>query len=277
VPYVSVGKENSSSIDLYYEDHGRGAPIVLIHGFLLSGNSWEKQVPALLNAGHRVITYDRRGFGGSSRPAFGYDYDSFAEDLNMLMEELDLRHTALVGFSTGTGEVARYLSSFGSERVSKAVLLAPVPPFFLKTPDNPAGVDRSFFDGIKKSIIVDRPAYIRKFLDDFFNVDVLGGERVSEQAWQMSFNIAVAASAKGTLDCVDAWLTDFRADLPRIDVPTLVVQGNEDRILPIDATGRRLAGMLPDARFVEIEGGPHNILWTHAQEVNRVLVAFVEE
>lgn len=277
MPYVTVGEENSGRIEIYYEDHGRGEPVVLIHGFPLNGHSWEKQVLPLLGAGHRVITYDRRGFGDSSHPAFGYDYDSFAQDLNVLMEKLVLRRATLVGFSMGTGEVARYLSNHGSERVSKAALLAPIPPFLLRTPGNPAGVDRSVFDGFKESIVSDRPAFMKAFLDDFYNVDVLGGKRVSEQAWQLSFNVAVGASARGTLDCVDAWLTDFRADLPRIDVPTLVVQGTEDRILPIDSTGRRLPALIEDVSYVEVEGGPHNIPWTHAEDVNRTLLGFLVE
>lgn len=277
MPYVTVGQENSGEIEIYYEDHGRGKPAVLIHGFPLNGHSWEKQVLPLLRTGHRVITYDRRGFGDSSRPAFGYDYDSLAQDLNVLIEKLDLRSATLVGFSMGTGEVTRYLSNHGSERVSKAALLAPIPPFLLKTPDNPAGVDRSVFDGFKESIVSDRPAYIKAFLDDFYNVGVIGSRRVSEQAWQLSFNVAVGASAKGTLDCVDAWLTDFRADMPRIDVPTLVVQGTEDRILPIDSTGRRLPALIEDVRYVEVEGGPHNILWTHAEDVNRALLGFLAQ
>jgi non-heme chloroperoxidase len=277
LPYVTVGEENSGAIEIYYEDHGRGEPVVLIHGFPLSGHFWEKQVWPLLDAGHRVIAYDRRGFGDSSRPAFGYDYDSFAQDLDILMETLDLRDATLVGFSMGTGEVTRYLSNHGSERVGKAALLAPIPPFLLKTPDNPEGVDRSVFEGIKKSIVADRPAYMKEFLDDVYNVDVLGGERISEQAWQLSFNVAVGASAKGTHDCVDAWLTDFRADLPRIDVPTLVVQGTEDRILPIDSTGRRLPDLIGDLRCIEVEGGPHNIGWTHPEEVNRALLGFLAE
>jgi non-heme chloroperoxidase len=161
--------------------------------------------------------------------------------------------------------------------VSKAVLLAPIPPFLLKTPNNPAGVDRSVFDGFKERIVSDRPAFMKTFLDDFYNVEVLGSERVSEQAWQLSFNIAVGASAKGTLDCVDAWMTDFRADMPRIDVPTLVVQGTKDRILPIDSTGRRLPALIEDVRYVEVEDGPHNILWTHAEDVNRALLGFLAE
>ena len=216
---ITVGQENSTPIELYYEDHGSGKPVVLIHGWPLSGASWEKQVAALLDAGHRVITYDRRGFGRSSQPATGYDYDTFAEDLHKLVTKLDLRDVALVGFSMGGGEVARYLGTYGSERVSKAVFIAAVPPFLLKTADNPEGVDGSVFEGIKKAIAADRPAFLSAFLKDFYNVDVLGGKRISDQVVQYSWNVAAAASAKGTLDCVPAWGTDFRKDLPRITCP----------------------------------------------------------
>jgi non-heme chloroperoxidase len=231
MPYVTVGKENSGSIEIYYEDHGTGAPVVLIHGFPLSGASWEKQVPVLLDAGHRVITYDRRGFGNSSQPTIGYDYDTFAADLRTLMERLDLRDATLVGFSMGTGEVTRYLGTYGSDRVAKAVLLGPIPPFLLKTSDNPEGVDQSVFDGIMAAIVADRPAFPKSFLDNFYNMDKFRDNRVSDQAWQMSWNVGVIASAVGTLACVPTWLTDFQGDLPKIDVPTLVVQGTEDRIL----------------------------------------------
>lgn len=277
MPYVIVGRENSGNVELYYEDHGQGRPVVLIHGFPLSGHSWEKQLLVLLGAGYRVVTYDRRGFGDSSRPTSGYDYDTFAADLKVLMEELDLRDAALVGFSMGTGEVTRYLAAYGSGRVSRAALLAPVPPFLLKTDDNPEGVDGRVFEGIKRAIVEDRPAYLKTFLDDFYNVDKLRGTRVSDEAWQLSWNVAADASAKGTLDCVTAWLTDFRDDLPRIDVPILVVQGEEDRILPIGATGRRLPALVKDIRYVEIPGGPHNIAWTHPGEVNRALLDFLGE
>jgi non-heme chloroperoxidase len=276
MPHVTVGAENSGSIEIYYEDHGTGSPVVLIHGFPLNGASWEKQVPVLLDAGYRVITYDRRGFGKSSQPAIGYDYDTFTQDLNALMAKLDLRDVALVGFSMGTGEVTRYLGTYGSDRVRQAALLGPIPPFLLKTDDNPEGVDQSVFDGFKAAIVADRPAFMKTFLDSFYNVDKLRGTRISDQAWQMSWNVSVIASAIGTLACVDTWLTDFRADLPEIDVPTLVVQGTEDRILPIDATGRRLPGLIEDVRFVEVEGGPHNIGWTHPQEVNDALLDFLD-
>jgi non-heme chloroperoxidase len=285
MPYITVGKENSASIDIYYEDFGAGQPIVLIHGFPLSGHSWEKQVAMLLDKGYRVITYDRRGFGDSSQPSFGYDYDTFAADLNTLITKLDLRDVVLVGFSMGTGEVTRYLGKYGSERVSKAVLMAPVPPFLLKTDDNPEGVDRSVFDGIMKSIVEDRPAYLSAFLKDFFNVDVFLGDsealpaergRISNDAIQMSWNVAVGASAKGTLDCVPSWLTDFRDDLPRIDVPTLIIHGDADRILPFESTAARLPQLIKDSRLVVIPGGPHAINWTHADQVNPALLDFLK-
>ena len=273
---ITVGQENSESIQLYYEDHGTGKPVVLIHGWPLSGASWEKQVSALLAAGHRVITYDRRGFGQSSKPSTGYDYDTFAADLHKLVTELDLRDVALVGFSMGGGEVARYLGTYGSERVSKAVFISSVPPFLLKTADNQTGMDGSVFDGIKEAIAADRPAFLSAFLADFYNVDVLGGKRISDQVVQYGWNVAAGASAKGTLDCVSAWYTDFRKDLPRIDVPTLVIHGDADRILPIAATGTRTHEAVKGSRLVVVEGGPHGVIWTHAEEVNPGLVNFLE-
>jgi non-heme chloroperoxidase len=275
MPFVTVGQENSADIDIYYEDHGSGQPVVLIHGYPLNGRSWEKQQRVLLDAGYRVINYDRRGFGNSSQPTIGYDYDTFAADLNVLIEHLDLDDVVLVGFSMGTGEVTRYLGTYGSRRVSRAALLGAIPPFLLKTDDNPEGVDQSVFDGIRAAVVADRPAYFKAFLDDFYNVDVLGGTRISEQAWQASFNVAVAASPYAADACVPTWLTDFRADLPKIDVPTLLVHGDADRILPFDATAKRLPGLIADLKFVVVEGGPHNIAWTHPEEVNKALLDFL--
>ena len=273
--YIHVDKENSGSIDLYYEDHGQGKPVVLIHGWPLSGASWEKQVPVLLDAGFRVITYDRRGFGSSSRPTSGYDYDTLAEDLHKLITRLELRDAALVGFSMGGGEVARYLGSHETERVSKAVFMAAIPPFLLKTADNPAGVDGSVFDGIKKAIATDRPAFLSGFFSNFYNVDILKGKRISDEAVRLSWNIAAGASPKGTLDCVQAWLTDFRKDLSRIHVPTLVVHGDADRILPLAATAKLTHEAVKGSRLVVVKGGPHGLNWTHAEEVNRELLAFL--
>ena len=277
MPHLTVGHENSGNIDLYYEDHGSGKTVVLIHGWPLSGASWEKQIAALLEAGHRVITYDRRGFGRSSQPSTGYDYDTFAEDLHKLVTKLDLRDFALVGFSMGGGEVARHLGTYGSGRAVKAVFIASVPPFLLKTADNPEGIDGSVFEGIKKAIIADRPAFLSAFLANFYNVDVLGGTRISDQVVQANWNVAVGASAKGTLDCVSAWVSDFRNDLPRINLPTLVIHGDSDRILPIAATGTRTHKAVKGARLVVVEGGPHGLTWTHAEKVNCELLAFLGE
>jgi non-heme chloroperoxidase len=277
MPYITVGKENAGNIDLYYEDHGSGDPVVLIHGYPLSGASWEKQVPVLLNAGHRVITYDRRGFGKSSQPTIGYNYDTFAEDLRKLVTHLGLSDVALAGFSMGGGEVARYLGKYGSKGVSKAVIISGVPPFLLKTPDNPEGVDGSVFEGIQKAVAADRYVFFTEFFKNFYNTDLLLGKRVSEQAVQASWNVAAGASATASLVCVPTWHEDFRENLARIDVPTLVFHGDADRILPITASGLRTAKLIKGARLFVIKGGPHCITWTHADEVNRELVDFLKQ
>jgi len=272
---IAVGRENSDDVEIYYEDHGAGRPVVLIHGYPLSGRAWDKQVPVLLDAGCRVITYDRRGFGKSSQPTTGYDYDTFAADLHVLMSYLDLGDAVIVGHSMGTGEVTRYLGSYGSGRVAKGVLISPIPPFLLQTPDNPEGLPQSLFDGFVQSAQADPPAWMKGFLDNFYNYDTLGGTLVSEQAYQTSFNLAVSASAAGTVACIPTWLTDFRADLANIDVPILVIQGNADRVLPYDKTGARLPGLIKDMQLVTIEGGPHAIAWTHADQVNQALLDFL--
>ena len=275
MPFTTVGKENSGNIDLYYEDHGSGKPVVLIHGYPLSGASWEKQVPVLLDAGHRVITYDRRGFGKSSQPTTGYNYDTFARDLHELVTQLKLSDFALVGFSMGGGEVARYLGKYGSKGVSKAVFISGVPPFLLKTPDNPEGVDGSVFEGIKKAIVADRYAFFTDFFKNFYNTDLLLGKLVSEQAVQASWNIAVGSSATASLACVPTWHEDFRNDLSRVDVPTLVIHGDADRILPIAASGLRTAKLIKGARLLVVKDGPHCITWTHAEQVNGGLLEFL--
>jgi len=275
MPYVNVGEENSGDIDLYYEDHGSGKPVVLIHGYPLSGASWEKQLPVLLDAGHRVITYDRRGFGKSSQPTTGYNYDTFAEDLHKLLTHLKLRDFALAGFSMGGGEVARYLGKYGSKGVSKAVIISGVPPFLLKTPDNPEGVDGSVFEGIQKAVAADRYTFFTEFFKNFYNTDLLLGKRVSEQVVQASWNVAAGASATASLACVPAWHEDFRKDLSKIDVPTLVFHGDADRILPISASGQRTSKLIKGARLVVVKDGPHCITWTHAEEVNSELVNFL--
>jgi non-heme chloroperoxidase len=274
--FITVGKENSTNIDLYYEDLGSGQPVVLIHGYPLNGHSWERQTKPLLDAGYRVIAYDRRGWGQSSQPTTGLDYDTYAADLKELLEQLELESIVLSGFSMGTGEVTRYLGAYGSERVDKAAMFGAIPPFLLKTDDNPEGVDGSVFEGIKAQVLKDRYVWFKQFFDDFYNVDKLAPDRISDQAWQASFNVACTGSAISTYECVDNWLTDFRDDVAKIDVPMLVVHGTEDRILPFEATAARLTDLIDEVRVIPVEGGPHNIGWTHPEVLNPVFLAFLE-
>ncbi|HEY6205861.1 MAG TPA: alpha/beta hydrolase [Chthoniobacterales bacterium] len=276
MPYITVGKENGANIDIYYEDHGSGKPIILIHGYPLSGASWEKQLPVLLSAGYRVITYDRRGFGKSSQPAEGYNYDTFAADLREVITQRKFQDVTLVGFSMGGGEIARYFGKYGSEGVSKAVFIGAVPPFLLKTADNSEGVDGSVFEGIKKAVTADRYAFFTDFFKNFYNTDQYLGKRVSEHVMHASWNIAAGASAAASLACVPTWLEDFREDLKRIDVPALVIHGDDDRIVPLSAAGQRTAKLVKGAKLVVIKGGPHCITWTHADEVNAALLNFLE-
>jgi non-heme chloroperoxidase len=275
MPHVTVGRENTGDIRIYYEDHGAGPPVVLVHGYLADGRSWEKQETALLAAGYRVITYDRRGGGASSRPAAGYDYDTLAADLNVLLEELDLRDAVLAGYCSGTGEVTRYLGTYGQRQVRGAALLAPLPPFLPRSAANPDGADRGVYDDFLVELTADRPAAVKTYLDRYYNLDLLGGTRVSDQAWQNSFHTALRVSAAAALGCAAAWREDFRADLARITVPVLIVQGTQDRVMPPGATGNRLAVLLADVRLAVIPDGPHAITWTHAAEVNHALAGFL--
>jgi len=275
MPFVKVGTENSADIEIYYEDHGAGQPVVLIHGYPLSGRAWDKQVPVLLEAGRRVITYDRRGFGRSSQPASGYDYDTFAADLDTLLEHLDLYGAVLAGHSMGTGEVTRYLGSYGSARVAKGVLVSPIPPYLQQASDNPDGVPQALFDGFAQAAQADTPAWMKGFLDNFYNADTLRGTLVSDQAYQTSWNLAVTASATAAVACISTWTTDFRDDLPKIDVPMLVIHGDADQVLPLDKTASRLPGLIKDMHLVVVEGAPHAIAWTHAGQVNTALLDFL--
>lgn len=274
MPYVHVGKENSGDIALYYEDHGSGDPIVLIHGYPLDGASWEKQLTPLLAAGHRVITYDRRGFGKSSQPAAGYNYDTFAADLRALITHLGLTNFALAGFSMGGGEIARYIGKYGSKGVTKAVFISSVPPFLKKTADNPEGLDPAVFTGLEKAATADRYAFFTGFFANFYNTDVLLGKRVSEEAIRASWNVAATSSAIATVACIPSWGEDFRADLAKVDIPTLVIHGDADRIVPYSAAGPRTAKLVKGARLVTIKDGPHCIIWTHSEEVTAELLNF---
>jgi non-heme chloroperoxidase len=278
MPYVTVGKENSADINLHYNDHGSGKPIVLIHGYPLEGNSWEKQEPELLAAGYRVISYDRRGFGKSSQPIGGYDYDTFTADLKALLDHLALEEdVVLVGFSMGTGEVTRYLGTYGSAGVSKVAMLGVIPPFVLKTDENEKGVPGEVFEGIKATIEKDRYLWFEEFFKNFFNTDELAPERIGDAALKAHFAVALQMSPHATLACVDTWLTDFRDDLPKFDVPTLVIHGEKDRILPFASTAARLRdeNLIADFELVEIKDGPHNVGWTFPEEVNPALLGFL--
>jgi non-heme chloroperoxidase len=275
MPFITVGTENSTNVDLYYEDHGEGQPVVLIHGYPLDGHSWEKQSAALLHAGYRVITYDRRGFGRSSQPTTGYDYDTFAADLKIVLDTLDLHGAVLVGFSMGTGEVGRYLGTYGSERVAKAAFLASLEPFLLKTDDNPTGVDGKVFEDIVAAVKADRYAYFTEFYKGFYNTADTLGTRLSEEALRNSWNVAAGGSWFASSAVVPTWLTDFRKDIPKIDVPALILHGTADNVLPIDATAREFRKLLPQADYVEIENAPHGLLWTHGDEVNTALLEFL--
>ena len=278
MPFVKVGTENSADIEIHYNDHGSGKPVVLIHGYPLDGNSWERQERWLLEEGYRVICYDRRGFGSSSQPISGYEYDTFTADLKALLDHLALdQEVALVGFSMGTGEVTKYLGTYGSEGVSRAALLGVIPPFLLQTDENPKGVPAEVFDGIKETVLADRYVWFDQFYANFYNTDKLAPERISDAALRASFNVAAGASPHASYACVDTWLTDFRDDLPKIDVPTLVVHGTEDRILPFESTAARLRDeqLIADLQVVEVEGGPHNIGWTHPDEVKAALSPFL--
>ena len=273
--YITVGQENSQPIELYYEDHGSGSPVVLIHGWPLNGDAWEKQTAALLAAGHRVITYDRRGFGRSSKPGVGYNYDMFAADLDALLSALDLTGVSLVGHSMGTGEITRYIGKYGTRRLRKAVLIGTLGPYLVKATDNPEGVDPKVFATIRAGITADRPVTLMEFLKNFYSVGGADGKRVSERVIEANWTVAIGASPLATLACVDAWIEDFRKDIPHNDVPTMLIHGDDDRILPADATARRQAKMTRNAKYVEIKGGSHGITWTRAEEINAELVPFL--
>ncbi|CAN5482892.1 alpha/beta fold hydrolase [Microbacterium sp.] len=275
--YITVGTENSTDIRLFYTDQGKGQAVVLIHGFPLNGESWGKQQSVLLDAGYRVIAYDRRGFGQSSKTRSGSDYDTFTDDLGALMHTLDLEKVVLVGFSMGTGEVARYFTRYGSERVAKAVFLGSLEPYVLKTDDNPDGASpQKFFDGVAASVRADRYAFLTGFFRDFYNLDDNLGSRISQEALDASVQTANSAGNDAIAAAPLTWPTDFRADIEKIDVPALIVHGTADHILPIEATARRFKDLLPDATYVEIDGAPHGMLWTHADEVNEALLGFLE-
>ena len=276
MPTLTVAAEKGTPVDLHYADHGAGRPVVLIHGWPLSGRSWERQVPALMNAGRRVVTYDRRGFGESSQPWGGYDYDTFAMDLDKLLTRLDLRDATLVGFSMGGGEVARYIGRFGVDRISGAVFAAAVPPYLYRADDNPGGaLDDATIASFEKGVVEDRAAFVDGFLRTFYAAG--DTPTVSEAQHAYARQIANLASPKATLDCIGAFSrTDFRDDLSRITVPTLVIHGDADAIVPFEHSGKLTAETVKDARLTVIKGGSHGINVSHADEFNTALLDFLD-
>jgi non-heme chloroperoxidase len=273
---VTVGQENSTPIELYYEDHGTGPAVVLLHGWPLDSRSWEPQVQPLLAAGYRVITYDRRGFGRSSRPTVGYDFDTLAADLDVLLTELDLRSVTLIGFSLGTGEQARYVGAYGTDRLKSLIFIESLAPSFAKSEDNPNGVDEAGVAGVQQAILDGRLTWWTGLLGDFLNLDTYLGKRVSEETVRASWDAGADASPYATWACPRTWLDDFEGDIKRIDIPTLVLHGTADRILSIEGQGRRMHAALPNAEYVEIDGGPHVMCVTHAAEVNHEILGFLQ-
>jgi non-heme chloroperoxidase len=272
---ITVGRENSTPIELYYEDHGSGPTVVLLHGWPFDSRSWEAQVHALLAAGLRVVTYDRRGFGRSSRPSLGYDFDTLAADLNVLLTELELTEVTIVGLSLGTGELARYIGTYGTARLRSCVFWESLAPSFVRSPDNPTGVDPAGVAGVQQAILDDRAAWLTGMDQNFLNLDDYLGTRVSADTERYLWQTGMEASAEATWACPRGWLEDFSTDITKIDIPTLIIHGTADRILPIDGQGRRLHAALPDAQYVEIDGGPHLNCLTHAEEANAALLAFL--
>jgi non-heme chloroperoxidase len=272
---ITVGRENTTPIEIYYEDHGSGSAVVLLSGWPLDSRSWEPQLLPLLQAGHRVVLLDRRGFGRSSRPTEGYDFDTLASDLDKVLTELDLRDVTLIGFSLGTGEVARYIGTYGTERLKACVFIESLAPSFVKSEANPKGVDEAGVEEVRKAILDDRAAWLTAILGDFLNLDDYLGDRVSKDTVHTMWNAGAGASSYATWACPLTWLDDYEEDIKRIDIPTLILQGTADRILSVEGQGRRLHAALPDAHYVEIDGGPHVMCVTHAKEVNQELLAFL--
>ncbi|MDQ6674589.1 MAG: alpha/beta hydrolase [Chloroflexota bacterium] len=276
MPKLTVGTENGTPIELYFEDHGTGRPVVLIHGWPLSGRAWEHQVLVLVEAGYRVVTYDRRGFGWSSQAWTGYDYDTFAADLNNLLEHLDLRDVALVGFSMGGGEVVRYIANYGTARVSKAVLAAAVPPYLFRSADNPeGGLDEATIAQFEGGVKQDRLAFLDQFTRTFFGA-AGRTDLISEPERIYNATIAAFASPKGTLGCIAAFgRTDFRTDITRVSVPTLIIHGDADAIVPFEVSGKRSHELIAGSKLVLIKGGPHGLNATHSEQFNAALLEFL--
>jgi len=276
MPYITVDSHKSENIRIYYESHGGGRPVVLVAAWPLTGDEWEKQTYALVRAGCRAIHYDRRGFGRSNRPSSGYDLETLVSDLHHLFEKLDLRDAILVGHSMGGAEVARYLSTHPNGRVRQAIYVAAVNPYLLKMPDNPEGLAGSIFEGIQAALLADRPATIAGALSGFYNGGKLPSTVIGKEKLSADFIAASQASPIATHDCVPVWLTDLRQDHEAIAIPTLVIHGTDDPGAPIEITGARTA-LYPNSTLVAIQGAPHGLNWTHADQVNRAMIEFISK
>jgi non-heme chloroperoxidase len=275
MPFIKSVQNNNKPVKIYYEDYGKGKPVVFIHGWPLSGSMWEYQVTQLPQQGLRCITYDRRGFGKSDRPFDGYDYDTLAGDLKNLLEELDITDVTLVGFSMGAGEIAKYFSLYGGKRVSKVIIVSGVTPYMLKTDSNPDGVPQEEFDKMAKAMIEDRPAFMENFNKDFFSVS-LANHPVSDAFLANSLTKVMDASPIATLECAKSFsATDFRKDVVKINVPTLIIHGNNDKTVPIKPTGEESAKLINGARLIIYEGAPHGLWYTDKEKLNQDLIDFI--
>jgi non-heme chloroperoxidase len=273
MPYIT--KNDSQNVELYYEDFGSGQPLILIHGWPLSGKSWEMQIPVLLNLGYRVITYDRRGFGKSSPTADGYDYDSLAKDLHELISQLELKNVILFGFSMGGGEVVRYLTNYGSENIDKVALISSIIPLVKQKEDNPDGVPQEKLDTIMESLKTDRVTFLESFHKDFYSYGLLS-QSVSQKQLDYDWSIASCASPIATIKCAESWAnTDFRPELVNVKVRTLIVHGDNDKVVPIETAGKQAAQGIANNEFMIIEGAPHGLNVTHADELNTIITKFL--
>lgn len=276
MPYI-INNKQGKEVKIFYQDYGEGQPVVLIHGWPLSHSSWETQLPAIVNAGFRCIAYDRRGFGKSDAPWDGYDYDTLASDLDALITQLDLHHAVIIGFSMGGGEVVRYLTNFGKERIAKAALIASIIPLVAQKPDNPNGVPQEELEKIMKALQNDRVGFLPDFHKNFYSVGMIS-KPVSQARLDNDFIIASQASGNATIKAAEAWAgTDFRPELQNITVPTLIVHGDDDKIVPIETSAQQAAKGIADNEFHIIEGGPHGLNATHGEALNRIIVSFLRK
>lgn len=278
MPFIKVNQEASQEVQIYYQDIGQGKTVVFISGWPSNSQMWESQLDVLPKNNMRCIAYDRRGFGKSDKPWESYDYDTLTSDLDELLKQLDLREVTLVGFSMGGGEVARYLSKYNSEgRVTKAILVSTVLPFLLKTDNNPEGLPQEMFGQIEKEIYADRPKFLANFAKDFYSVSLLN-KTVSDDFLNANQIITLQSNGNATVKAMRSWsTTDFREDIKKINVPTLIIHGTDDKTVPIEVSSDRTAEMLPQAKYIKYDGAPHGLFYTEKEKLNNDIFWFVNE